>query len=297
MHAARLARRAVTLAAATFVLTACEIDLDAQRVTAHEEKRFIVQGRPELTLVTFDGSIEVTGWDQPEVVIDIRKQGPSAQALEEIEVRVAQDGDRISVEVVEPKGSRGLSFGPGRSVSLVVSVPRQAVLTARSGDGAVTIERVEGRVDVNTGDGSVRGAGLSGELKMRTGDGSVTLDDVKGQVEIQTGDGSISVNGALSRLQARTGDGAVTVRAAVGSTTAGEWDITTGDGSITLEVPPGFNATLDARTGDGRVSADGVGLTVTEQGENRRALKGQLGSGGGLVRLRSGDGSIRIGQS
>ena len=32
-----------------------------------------------------------------------------------------------------------------------------------------------------------------------------------------------------------------------------DWDITTGDGSVTLYLPPDFSAELDARTSDGGI--------------------------------------------
>jgi hypothetical protein len=71
-----------------------------------------------------------------------------------------------------------------------------------------------------------------------------------------------------------------------------DWNITTGDGSVTLELPEHFDAELDARTGDGRVSIDGDLSETVES--SRRSVRGRLGTGGRALRLRTGDGSIML---
>jgi hypothetical protein len=39
-----------------------------------EEKRFPVSGRPDLSLSTFDGSVEIRAWDRPEILVVIEKR-------------------------------------------------------------------------------------------------------------------------------------------------------------------------------------------------------------------------------
>ena len=85
-----------------------------------------------------------------------------------------------------------------------------------------------------------------------------------------------------------------------------DWDISTGDGSVTLYLPPDFAAELDAHTGDGGIRNE---LRVASQAEadetpapggttrdenSRRAVRGRLGAGGKLLKIRTGDGSIRL---
>ena len=65
-----------------------------------------------------------------------------------------------------------------------------------------------------------------------------------------------------------------------------------GDGSVTVMLPEDFNADIDAHTGDGRVHLRDMSLTNVTGEINRRSLRGQLGSGGKTVRVRTGDGSI-----
>jgi hypothetical protein len=62
---------------------------------------------------------------------------------------------------------------------------------------------------------------------------------------------------------------------------------------VTLYLPDGFNAEIDAHTGDGSVSNE-LKLASASGDDDRRTIKGRLGSGGRLIRIRTGDGSIRL---
>src|SRR4029078_6631682 len=121
---------------------------------------------------------------------------------------------------------------------------------------------------------------------------SIKAREVSGDVDVHTGDGSIDVDGKLASVRAHSGDRSVRVQAAAGSAASADWDISTGDGSVRLELPDGFGAELDAHTGDGGVHMRDV-TVVKVSGEIRRnTVRGQIGSGGRLLRVRTGDGSI-----
>jgi DUF4097 and DUF4098 domain-containing protein YvlB len=173
-------------------------------------------------------------------------------------------------------------------------MPREGNVMARSGDGSIRIEHVSGRLELRTGDGSIRATGISGQITLATGDGSVTLDDAEGDVDVDTGDGSVSVAGKLGIVKLHTGDGSITFRAEPGTTMKDNWSLTTGDGGISVYLPSDFGAQLDAHTGDGtirnelQIKSDGAGEN------NRRTVKGQLGDGGKTLRIRTGDGSVRL---
>ncbi len=288
-------RSILPLAVLVLASSACAINLDAARFTEKEERRFTVTGAPDVVLTTFDGSIDVRGWDRPEVLVTIEKQAESPEMAKEITVSFDQTGNRITVKI-ESKPFTGISIhSVSRSANVTISMPRQGNLQAKSGDGGITLATLRGTVDVRSGDGGIKGTALEGDVTVHTGDGSVTLDDVKGRLELSTGDGGVTVRGALSRVRARTGDGAITVRALPGSTTTDDWEMTSGDGPMTIELPQGFAADIDAHTGDGGVTVDGLTIAgARTDGEHKEDLKGTLGAGGKLLKLRTGDGPIRL---
>jgi hypothetical protein len=278
-----------------FSLAACVV-VDSQGHITREEKRFTVTGTPDLRLTTFDGAIEIRSGDGKTVVVEIEKRGPTQDAIDQLKVEAKQNGDRIEIEVKKPSHEIVL-FGVGHmspTAKLIVTMPRDGDVVARSGDGSIRIEHVHGRLDLKTGDGSIRAIDIAGQLTLGTGDGSVTLEDVAGDLDVDTGDGSVSVAGKLAAVKLHTGDGSITFRAAPGTAMKDDWSMTTGDGGVALYLPSDFGAELDAHTGDGSIrnelhlNADG------DEDKEHRTLRGKLGAGGKLLRIRTGDGSIRL---
>ncbi len=288
---------AVGLAAVLLFVVGC-VNISSEnlgRIVKRDEKRFTVDGKPEVVLSTFDGSIEIRSWDRPDVLVVIEKQAATESAADAIEVVSAQQGDRVSVEVKMP-ANRRLSwhwFGGG-SARLVVSVPASSDVRATSGDGSIRLDRVNGRIALRSGDGSIHASSSSGNVSVSTGDGSIELDHVDGVLEASTGDGSVKMTGKLTSVHARSGDGSIVVHAEAGSSANADWELTSGDGSIALEIPDGFSADLDARTGDGGIHLDGISVANVTGAIKRNAVTGQLGTGGRAVRVRTGDGSITL---
>jgi DUF4097 and DUF4098 domain-containing protein YvlB len=274
-------------------------DLGRAKYVERDEKHFPVTGTPEVVLGTFDGSIEIRPWDKPDVQVVVEKRGRDQADVAAIVVSATQSGNRIDVTVTEPKNDGGfnLHFNNYRSAKLIVSVPSASDVSARSGDGSIDIEEVTGRLQLRTGDGSIRGRSLAGDVNAHTGDGSIKLNGVNGTLTVDTGDGSIALAGTLMSVRARSGDGSVTIHAEPGSTPNADWDITTGDGSVTLAVPDGFAAELDAHTGDGGIRMEDITLSNVTGKIGRNTLRGRLGAGGPNVRLRTGDGSITLKRS
>ena len=297
--------------AASLSATACVVSVDSQALVEREEKRFAVKGTPVLNLTTFDGAIEIRSWDRPEVLVEIEKRGGTREAVDALVVETNQDGDRITVDVKRPRSETFSGFGLHQSTSakLVVSVPDKTDVVARSGDGSIRIERVAGRLDLETSDGSIRAANISGILTLHTSDGSVHVDSAEGTLDVDTGDGSVEVSGALGAVKLHTGDGSIVYRASASAPMTDDWSFTTGDGTVTLYLPNDFSAELDARTSDGgirnelkvgpmRAEAEDSGAAPAPRQDrdeaSRHALRAQLGSGGKVLKIRTGDGSIRL---
>lgn len=247
------------------------------------EKRFTVSGAPALDISTFDGSVDVSTWDRPEVLVVIEKHAIDKAAADRMVVTADQNGDVVKVSVRDGREDRSsglhMNFG-SHSAHLTVTLPAKARLEARTGDGRVTVRNVEG------------------DLRVRTGDGAIHLEQVNGSIDATSGDGTIDIDGAVRGLSARSGDGRVRIHAA--ATPTADWNLVTGDGSVLLEVPEGFGAELDATTGDGRVDVRDVpfsGESDRRERGDRGTARGRLGSGGPNISIRSGDGVITIRRS
>lgn len=288
----------VVAAAAMLTTTACEIAVSAGPYSVHEEKRFSIAGTPDLQLTTFDGSVEIRSWDRAEILVEVEKRAADKTTAESIVIKAEQAGNAITVDVRRPDGGP-FRFSDSPSARIVASVPRHCNVTARSGDGSITIERVAGRIDLNSADGSMRGFDLDGTIRVNTEDGSLRFEDISGSIDMESGDGGARLTGKLDAVKLRTGDGSVEVRANDGSAMSGDWEIRTGGGGLRVELPASFDATLDASTGEGAVRVHGFGEpsgSVRPDGEeeSRGELKRPLNKGGRLLRLRSDSGTITV---
>ena len=285
------------LLTATVLLTpACAINIDQEGYIAREEKRFPAETLVDLHLYTFDGGVEVRAWDRAEVLVEIEKRGQDQDAISKIQVLADRTGNRIQIEARHP-GTR--SFAIGRFTSpnarFIVSVPKKINLVVRTGDGPILVERVTGRLELRTSDGSIRALETAGELLAESGDGMIQLDEVGGRIEARTNDGSLRVTGTPASLRARSGDGSVVLRIRRGAVMSEDWLITTEDGSVSVELPDGFNADIEADPGsDGRARSDLTLVNVSGGTRNERVLRGRLGQGGHRLLLRTGDGTIKL---
>jgi hypothetical protein len=305
-------------------LTGCVVRVDSRDFTAVEVKHFNVESVgsgppmppsppnspnapnppagprmaiavPDVTLTTFDGAIDIRGWDRPEVRVEVEKRGSDKALLEQIEVVAEQKGNQITVEARRPS-SKKYAFGMletvSRSAKLTASVPAGSNLTISTGDGNITIERVKGRIELRTSDGTINGLDISGDIAARTDDGNVRMESIDGRCDIVTGDGSVTVGGRLDLLRARTSDGSLTLRVQPASHVADTWSLQTDEGNIVVYLPESFDADIDAETGSGSAKADPALLSKADLDRERRTLRGSIGAGGRTLRLRTGDGSI-----
>jgi len=236
-------------------------------------KTYNLTGKPDLRVETSDANIHVTTWDQKTIeakVITTRyKIGEGGIRIDE-----HQTGNSVEIEVRYPHNTFSIEWGQHR-VDVIIQMPR------------------EGRVNLRTGDGKIELSGLKGEMDLHSGDGSENLDAVEGKLRASTGDGHIRADGRFDQLDLKTGDGHVEVRAAAGSTLSAGWRLETGDGSVTLEIPAVTAADVDLHTSDGHIDLD---MPVTTEGKIREnEIRGKLnGGGGGLLTIRTGDGSIHL---
>jgi hypothetical protein len=235
-------------------------------------KTYTVSGKPDLRVETSDANIRVTTWDQntieAKVVTTRYKIGDGGIRVEE-----RQNGDSVEIDVRYPHHDFVMGWSSHR-VDIIIQMPR------------------EGHVNLSTGDGKIELAGLKGAMDLHSGDGSVNLDSVDGKLHASTGDGHIQASGRFDELELKTGDGHVDVRAGSGSTLASNWRLETGDGSVSLELPPDLSADVDLHTSDGHIDLE---MPVTTEGKIRQnEIHGKLNGGGSLLTIRTGDGSIHL---
>jgi DUF4097 and DUF4098 domain-containing protein YvlB len=251
-------------------------------------KVYKLTGRPDVRVDTNDAAIELTASDANEVSARVIYMGYSA---EDIRVRDSQNGNRIEIEARLP--SMHWSWGgSSRSVRIELTVPRNANLDLHSADGHIHASGVNGEIKIESGDGHLEASDLKGRIRLHTSDGHIEAYGLDGSVDASTQDGRVRIRGRFDDLRLQTGDGSVTAEVLPGSKMNGNWSIATSDGSISVRLPEGFAADIDAHTGDGSISCQLPMLVSGVLG--RKDLRGKLGGGGPTLQIRTGDGSIRL---
>jgi len=264
----------------------------ATATTADEvAKTFPISGRARVHLETDDAAVRISTGDIKQVEVRVEYSGYKLD--KDLRVNTSQNGDAIDVSV---KTGSVWNWGMRHtSVRLEIHMPKDADLTARSGDGSVEADSINGNVDITTGDGSITVQGAKGNIRFHTGDGHIEARGLDGRVDASSGDGHISLEGRFDGLNIKTGDGSVTARATAGSKVQSTWTIHTGDGSVDVEIPGDLQADIDASTHDGHIS---LGLPVTVQGNfSSSQIHGKMNGGGQLLTIRTGDGSIHLSKS
>ena len=176
------------IATAALAASACTVDVHGEDTILKEQRRIPVTGTPNLTIRSFDGSIELRGWDRDEIRLDLERRAGTEADARDIRVDVTQSDGEILVEA-RPGRRNGLfehfaSQSP--RVRMVFAVPHRLDVVARTGDGVILARDLNGRIELSTGDGSVRLQNLQGRMTIRTGDGAVTANELQGSVTVST---------------------------------------------------------------------------------------------------------------
>lgn len=255
-------------------------------------KAWGVTGTAQIFVSADDGNIRVETGDFKEVQAQIEAVGWRISD-DEVRVLASQEGNRINLQIKVPNQHFSISFR--RSISIELTIPRNAELDLKTGDGNISTQAVDGFLRAETGDGNLNVGAANGDIRLHTGDGNITGEGLAGMLAADTGDGNIVLEGRFHVVDVHTGDGNVEVTAQQGSRLASAWKIGTGDGNVVLRLPDGVGADLDAHTGDGHVRID---FPVTISGKVKESrVQGPMNGGGPQLTVSSGDGDIRIAKS
>jgi len=217
----------------------------------------------QVVIENLNGSVQVSGWEQPQVRIVAVKtaraatEGRARAYLEDLKIEIAQNGAKLLVRTKTPGAEGGIRgflacAGVDGEVAYQLSVPR---------DTAIAASTVNGNVHVS---------GLQAPVRATSTNGDVVLD-VAGEVDARSVNGSIQV--VMKRPEPRSA-----------------MELSTVNGSIVLLLPAEFRAFVDARTVNGSVGSE---LPLTVDGRRSRSqLVGRLNGGVTRVVLRTTNGSI-----
>jgi DUF4097 and DUF4098 domain-containing protein YvlB len=269
---------------------------------------FNLKSGGRLSVETFNGSVEILGWEKDSVQITGTKYAGREELLKEIKIDAKADDNSVTVRTVRPFGRHG-NMGAKYSIRVPFKVELDRIVSSNghirvddvqgtmrleTSNGAIRLRKVEGRLEAKTSNGAIEGDGLTGDATLHTSNGSVRLDRVFGALEAGTSNGGVHV-----RLGKPKPNEPVRVSSSNGSVELeleeldnNEIHATTSNATITLRLPTPVKARLRASTSNGGISTD---FDVTTHGTlGKNFLEGDINGGGPLIDLSTSNGTIKV---
>jgi DUF4097 and DUF4098 domain-containing protein YvlB len=279
--------------------------------------RFKVGPNGTLDISNLSGRIVVNAGGADTIVVDAMKrirsrEGDVKSQLERTVVSMTEHGGRVEVRTTyNGRDSRA-------AVDYTVTAPAGTSVYAHSISGDIRITSIAGEVRAEAVSGDVDAVSTPGATLVRSVSGNASVSGVSNQNDLRASSvsGSVTVRGArvrsldadsisgdvrltdatCDRVAARSVSGSLTFEGPLAKNGRYEFKSQSGDISLTLAGPAGFE--VDASTFSGNVRSD---LPVTISGgeaqggrRSRRGIHGVHGDGSAQLVLTSFSGDITI---
>lgn len=168
-----------------------------------------VKGIPVVTVDAKDCSVDIRGWDKPEVEYKITQ---FAAQRNSVPLKVTEEftASTVRLTVENPNAARRPFFADVNSARIEIFVPKKADLKVTA-NGEIRVNGISGDLDVTGKTEAVNVRDASGTLKVATTEGRIRLIGFKGQVDSQTECGDLFLEGDFDSISARTIEGTITV--------------------------------------------------------------------------------------
>jgi DUF4097 and DUF4098 domain-containing protein YvlB len=263
-----------------------------------------------LTLENFNGSVEISSWDQNKVDVSGTKYAETQSLLNQIQIEASSSGNAVRVKTTRPDPHHG-----NMGAKYVVHVPRQTTLEdISSSNGSIRVDDIDGNAHLSTSNGSVHLGNIRGNVDAHSSNGSIEVKDVKGNVNFTTSNGSVHAENLEGSFEAQTSNGGIRARLHDSpggrpirlSTSNGDIDLqvdslrqsdvvaTTSNGPITVRMPAGVGASLHASTNsNGSVRSD-FDVLIHSGELSKHRMEGTIGAGGPKIDLTTSNGNINL---
>jgi DUF4097 and DUF4098 domain-containing protein YvlB len=253
--------RAALVLPALIALSGCDLamaDLKAKE-SAEWRKTYQLQPGGRVEISNVNGRITVVPSDDNtlEVVALKSARGATSESAKASldRVQIVEESTAAGVKIETKVERSGIFNHGGAEVAYSVRVPAGADVRFTTVNGGIEVERLKGRIEVETVNGGI-----------------VARDLDAAALEATTVNGGIDVD--LTRMPERG--------VKLGCT----------NGGIKLRLPADAKADISARVANGGIDAEGLPVDATEK--SRRRFEGRLNGGGPRIEIEGTNGGIRI---
>lgn len=240
----------------------CVIAQPGQDLREEFHQTYPLSATGRVRLENINGGVQIKVWDRAAVQVDAIKKAYKQHRLAEAQIQVNSTEESIRIRTEYPNENQNFRNDERRYenpaiVEYTVTVPRKAMLES--------VELINGSLDIEGVEGSVKASSINGRLNARGLTGDARLSTVNGQLQATFTqlDESKPIN------------------------------IASVNGSVTLIIPSNANASIRAGTVHGSISSD-FGLKVKHGEYVGHSMEGQIGTGGPRIKLGNVNGQIRV---
>lgn len=275
-------------------LTAATLVALAMPVQQQTDTVIPVRAGTRLEIENFGGETVVGTWDRNAIRVHAEHG-----VRDRVEIRVL--GSVVTVK----SQSR---MGPPRAMDYTITVPARTDLSISGVYQDVTVEGVQGTVDVGTVNGDVTLKGGEGFVSLKSVEGDVQVSGATARIVVESVNAGVRIENSTGDIQATTVNGDVELLGVTSSSVdantvngdvlfdgpiqdAGHYDFSTNNGDITATVRETANATVAVETFSGEFESS-YPVRLTQSRKNRFTFV--LGTGAARLSLNSFSGTIRI---
>lgn len=242
--------------------SACVAQPGGPEVREEFHQTYPLSATGRVGLENINGGVQIKVWDRAAVQVDAIKRAYKQIRLTEAQIQVDSTEESIRIRTEYPYQNQNFRSGEGRYdnpaiVEYTLTVPRKATLGS--------IELINGSLDIEGVEGSVKASSINGRLNARA---------LAGEARLST------INGTLQATFTQLDE-------------AKPITLNSVNGNVTLIIPSNANASVRASTVHGGISND-FGLKVKHGEYVGHSMDGQIGTGGPKLKLNNVNGTIRI---
>jgi hypothetical protein len=262
------------------------------------------------SLDNFNGSVEISGWDQNTVDISGTKYAETQSLLNAMQIEASSSGNAVRVKTTRPDPHHG-----NMGAKYVIRVPRQTTLEdVASSNGSIRADNINGNAHLTTSNGSIHLGKINGNVDAHSSNGSIEVQDVKGDVNFSTSNGSVHADNVVGAFEAETSNGGIRARlhdtpsghAIRLNTSNGGIDLdveslrqndviaSTSNGPITVRMPAATGASLHASTNSNGTVRSDFDVLIHPGELSKHRMEGTIGGGGPKIDLTTSNGNISL---
>ncbi len=237
-----------------------------------------------VTVSNLAGSVNVKGWDKPEVSVT----GTLGKGSERLEFE--SSGDRTTIRVVLPKNAHNVDGS-----DLEIRVPAGSRLDVDTVSAEITASDLAGSLSLQTVSGEVSVTGSPKEVNAHSVSGSVRLDAQQSQkLRGKSVSGKVTVKAASPQdvqMESVSGD----VRFEGGLAQGGSLEASTVSGDVEAALPAALAADFTLGTFSGGIENDFGSRDVGKPEDHTgRHVSFTTGAGGASVEVKTFSGAITL---